>query len=66
MLKLLPDWREILRKAWSVRLMLIAGILTGLEVVLPMFAHAIPHGLFAVLSFVTVSAALVARLLAQQ
>lgn len=66
MLKLLPEWRLILRKAWSVRLMIVAGVLTGIEFVLPMFAHALPHGIFAALSFVSVTAALIARLVAQQ
>lgn len=66
MLKLLPDWQHVLRKAWSVRLMLLAGVLTGIEFVLPMFAHAMPHGVFAALSFLSVSAALVARLVAQE
>lgn len=66
MMVLIPDWREVLRKAWSVRLMLLAGVLTGMEVVLPLFVHDIPRNVFAVLSGVTVCAALVARLLAQK
>lgn len=60
------NWRLILRKAWSVRLAALAGVLSGAEVVLPLFAHAIPQGLFAALSFVAVSAALVARIVAQR
>lgn len=65
-LNLLPDWRQILRKAWSVRLMILAALLSGCEVILPLFAHAMPHGLFAVLSFMSVSSALVARIVAQK
>jgi hypothetical protein len=61
-----PDWRRIFRKAWSVRLMIIAGLLTGVETVLPMFMDVIPHSLFSGLNFVFVSAALVARLIAQK
>lgn len=60
------NWREILRKAWSVRLMILAGVLSGVEVVLPLFAHDLPRGLFAGLSGVTVAAAFVARLVAQK
>ena len=30
----LPDWRDILRRAWSIRLMLLAGLLSGCEAVL--------------------------------
>lgn len=37
MLRLLPDWRRILRKAWSIRLIGIAALLTGAEAVLSAF-----------------------------
>lgn len=65
-MKLGDDWKVILRKAWSIRLMLLAGLLTGCEIVLPMFAHDIPRNLFAALSFLAVFGALVARLVAQK
>ncbi len=65
-MKLLADWREILRKAWSIRLMIVAGLLSGVEVALPLFADALPRGIFAALSALIVMAALVARLLAQK
>jgi hypothetical protein len=63
---LLPDWKDVLRRAWSVRFIVLAGLLSGAELVLPMFAHAIPNGIFAALSFLAVSAAFVARVLAQR
>lgn len=65
-MKLYDNWREIIRRAWSVRLMIVAGLLSGVEVVLPFFAHELPHGLFAALSGVSVAAAFVARLVAQK
>jgi len=64
-MKLLPDWRNILKKAWSIRLMLAAGILTGAEMILPVFSASMPQGLFTTLTFACVASALVARLLAQ-
>ena len=64
-MRLLPDWQDILKKAWSIRLIILAGLLTGAEIVLPIFAQQIPQNLFATLSFAAVSAALVARLVAQ-
>lgn len=64
-MKLLDDWKIIFKKAWSIRLMILAGLLTGAEIVLPMFSHQIPQSMFATLSFACVSAALVARLVAQ-
>lgn len=60
------NWREILRYAWSIRLMILGGILSGVEVVLPLFADCCPRGLFAVLSMVTIAGAFVARLVAQK
>ncbi len=34
---LLPDWKWILRKAWSIRLIATAAMLTGAEAVLSAF-----------------------------
>lgn len=65
-MKLTDNWKGILRKAWSIRLMILAGVLSAVEVVLPLFADSIPRGTFAALSGVTVAAAFVARLVAQQ
>ena len=46
--------------------MIVAAILSGIEVALPFFATAIPSGAFASLSFLAVSSAFVARLVAQK
>ena len=62
---LLPDWKNIVRKAWSVRLGALAALLSGIEVVLPLFADAFPRNLFAGLSFVAVVGAMVARIVVQ-
>jgi hypothetical protein len=60
MIKLVKDWREILKKAWSVRLMIAAALLTGLEAVVPFFA--VPK----IFVFLLVAGALVARIMAQK
>ena len=65
MMKLLPDWKHILRRAWSVRLMALAALLTGIEAVLPFFGHVLPLRWFAPLLFVVVVSAMVARLASQ-
>ena len=65
MMQLYPNWKEIARRSWSLRFVVLAGVLSGLEVILPFFSDEIPRNLFAVLSFVAVSAAFVARLVAQ-
>jgi hypothetical protein len=60
------DWRDILRKAWSIRLMLLASLLTGCEAILPLFAHDLPRGIFASLSMLAISGGMVARVMAQR
>lgn len=65
-MKPIADWRTVLRKAWSLRLMLLAAVLSAVEVALPFFQPDLPRGLFALLSAVTVGGAFVARLVAQR
>ncbi len=65
---LIHNWRMVLRRAWGVRLMLLAGLLSGLEAALPLLGGIFfyPPGLLAVLSGLSVGGAFVARLLAQK
>ena len=67
-MRLIPNWRAVIARAWSIRLLIVAGILSGAEVALPLIGDAlpIPTGMFAGLSFVIVAAAFVARLVAQK
>lgn len=66
---LLPDWASILKRAWSVKFMVLAALLSGIEVVMqilePTVAASMPKGLFASLAGLTTAGALVARVLAQ-
>ena len=64
-IQLHEDWKNIAAKAWSFRLAGIAALLSGAEVIVPLFADAIPRGIFAVLSFFTVAGAMIARVVAQ-
>jgi len=64
-MRLIDNASAVLRKAWSVRLGIIAGIFSAAEVIVPLFADAIPRKLFALLSFVAVMGAVVARFVAQ-
>lgn len=45
--------------------MLIASLLSGLEVILPLFSDLFPRNVVALASFLTVVAAMVARFVAQ-
>jgi hypothetical protein len=67
-MRLLEDWKDVLTKAWSVRLMVVAALLSGMEVALPFMVDiiSIPRGSFAALSGITTAAAFVARLVAQK
>lgn len=65
-MKLIYNWKKVMRKAWSVRLMLLAAILSAAEVALPLIPNNLPRGIFAAVSGGTVAAAFVARLLAQK
>ena len=67
-MKLLPNWRSVLSRAWSVRLMVLAGLLSGGEVAMPYFEGVLPveKGTFAALSGLVTAAALYARVIAQK
>lgn len=65
-MKLIDNYQHVLRKAWSIRLILIAGTLSGFEMILPLIDERMPRGAFTALSFLVTIAAFVARLLAQQ
>lgn len=63
--RLYDNWKEIIRKAWSIRFIVMAGVLSGCEVVLPLFHEDIPRHIFASLSLFFVTAAFIARIVAQ-
>lgn len=62
---LLDDWRKIARRAWSIRLSLVAAIFTAAEVVVPLFGDVLPRGVFVLLAFSASIGAAIARLVAQ-
>lgn len=67
---LIPNWRRVLRYGWSVRLIVLAAILTGLEAILPFIPELLPEWLpiewLAAFQFLVVVSALVARFTAQK
>lgn len=64
-MELIKDAKQVLLKAWSVRFILLAGALSGIEVVLPGLAEHFPPKTFAILTGLCTFAALVARVVAQ-
>lgn len=67
-MKLVANWRTVLRRAWSVRLIVAAGILSGIEIALPLLDGylPVPQGVFAALSALTTAGAFIARIVAQK
>lgn len=67
-MKPVRDWRRVLRYAWSIRLLILAGIFSGFEVALPLLNGVlpVPAGIFAALSFVATAGAFGMRLIAQK
>jgi len=63
-----PDWWRILTRAWSVRLIALAFILTMLEVALPLVQPylSISPVLVGALAGISAAAAFIARLVAQK
>ena len=66
MITLAPDWKDILRRAWSVRLMLLAGVLSAAEAVFPYFSDVIDRRWFAAGFALLTFAAMAARIVAQR
>lgn len=68
-MRLDPDWRRILRRAWSVRIMVLAAVLTGCEAVATVVGVdwvPLPPVARALLLFALVAAALISRIVAQR
>jgi hypothetical protein len=60
-----PEWRKLIRKAWSIRLALLSASLSTLEGVLQYVAPTQASGRFALLAGAVGLAAAVARIVAQ-
>jgi hypothetical protein len=67
-MRLASEWKRVLRHAWSIRLIALAGMLSGIEAALPLFGGLlpIPPVAFALATLIVVAAAFVARLVAQE
>lgn len=64
-MKLLPDWKRVARKAWSVKFALMAAVLGAAEVGVQLFAAVRPTPYLAMAAAVCSLAASIARLVAQ-
>lgn len=64
-MKLIDEWKLVLRKAWSTRFAAISSVLAVLQAVVPSLDGLIPPSTFAVLSAITAILAIVARVVDQ-
>ena len=68
-LRLVPNWRQVLKYSWSNWLIVAASFLSAIEIALPLvreYIVDIPPGWFALASFVVTLTAFPARLVAQK
>lgn len=67
-MQLIPDWRKVLRYAFSIRYMVLAVIFSGLEVTLPLLEGylPVPQRVFAGLAGCATAAAFYYRFKAQK
>ena len=67
-MKLAYNWADILKRAWSIRIMAVAFVLTSIEAILPFIdpERIVHRGLFAAASALVIPAAFVARVMAQR
>ncbi len=64
-MKLRKDWRYLLNRAWSIRLMILSVVLVAVEISLPLFNEIAPRNAFAVLSMLVAVSAAVVRVMNQ-
>jgi hypothetical protein len=67
-LRFKPHWPQIVLRAWSIRFLALAGLLSGLEAAFSMVGQYLPLGnaALATVTFFLVVAACIARLVAQK
>lgn len=65
-MKLYSNWREILRRAWSIRLAMLATFFSLLQVLVPIYADVLPRDTFAILTAIATVGVIVARIVWQQ
>jgi hypothetical protein len=65
-MKLIPDYKRVLKQAWSIRWAMCSGLFGGVEAFLPLFSDALPRGLFALLAVLTSIGAIISRLALQK
>jgi uncharacterized membrane protein YtjA (UPF0391 family) len=64
---LIPEWRDVVKKAWSMRFMIIAGIASAVELIVALYFQSIvPKGIFIVISLIATALGMFSRVVAQK
>lgn len=64
-MRLLNNWREVLTKAWSIRFLILAGILQGVDLAFTLLAPSKASLGFVVAAAISTVLAFIARIVAQ-
>lgn len=65
-MRLVEDWKKIVRRAWSIKFAILTLFAALLEVVLPAFTSVVPIGVMAGLAAVSSLLSALTRVLQQQ
>ena len=64
--KLIPSWKKTLKYAWSIKLGILAGLFSTLEIVLAYFPDSLPRGTMAGLAGIASLGAIITRFIIQK
>ena len=65
-ISLIPDWKNVIRYAWSIKFSILAGAFSACEVILAYFPDALPRGTMAGLAGLSAFGGLVTRVMSQK
>lgn len=63
---LIANWKQVLKRSWSVWCAVIAGLAGSAQMVLPLFQDAIPRAPFAILTVLAAVAGIAGRIIEQK
>lgn len=65
-MKLYPNWKTILKRAWSIRFNVLAALFSCAEYLLPYYSDSFPKGIFALLSILAIFGSNLSRIVFQE
>ena len=65
-MKLHSNWKLILQKAWSIRMIILSALFSAAQLVIPVYGDVLPRDAFAILSALACTGAIIARVVTQK